>query len=365
VIPVVPLPGVGPQAARDALAAAHLACGNVRTAGGAGTDRVNAYRQWSVNTASALRYVLRPGDVDRLVLTPRHWALHALDPAAHLGAAGLVQLELDTAQDALADAVAGLDRLLARRSAHRGALVVADTNVYLHHPHPFERIDWSGLLPGLDHTGVHLLVPLVVVDELDRQKQGRSDRRVVRDKEETVRTRARITIRTLEDLLADPDAIATVSPEPSPVRAELLVDPPGHSGCPPPTRRSSTPPARRKTSTAHRSPSSPGIPAWSSGHAPPGSWRSGSPIRPTTSAARPGQDPRRRADEPPAGQRKRERPDDRRDLDGELRPVQREDEPVTSAPRAAGCARAGTPLGWVHRRGGRPARIAGAWRAWA
>jgi hypothetical protein len=225
---VVPLPGVGPQAARDALAAALLDCGNVRTAGGTGTDRVNAYRRWSVETASALRYVLRPGDVDRLVVTPRHWALHALDPAAHLGAAALVQLELDTRQDELQAAVDALDRLLARRSAHRGALVVADTNVYLHRPEPFDRIDWSGLLPGLDHTGVHLLVPLVVVDELDRQKQGRSDRRVVRDGDETVRTRARTTIRTLEDLFADPGAVATVRPEPEPVRAELLVDPAGH-----------------------------------------------------------------------------------------------------------------------------------------
>lgn len=227
-IPVVPLPGIGPQTARDALAAAHLACGNVRTGGGTSTERVNAYRRWSVETTSSLRYVLRQRDVDRLVLTPRHWALHALDPAAHLGAAGLVQLELDTRLDELQAAVAGLDLLLARWSAHRGALVVADTNVYLHHADPFERIDWAGLLPGLDYTGVHLLVPLVVVDELDRQKQGRSDRRVVRNGKETVRTRARTTIRTLEELFADPAAVATVSPEPSPVRAELLVDPPGH-----------------------------------------------------------------------------------------------------------------------------------------
>lgn len=226
--PVVPLPGVGPQAAREALAAVLLACGNARTSGGTGIERVNAYRRWSVEAAGALRYVLRPADVDRLVLTPRHWALHALDPAAHVGAADLVQLELDTRRDDLQAAVVALDRLLPRLWVNRGRLVVADTNVYLHHPEPFDRIDWSGVVPGLGHTGVHLLVPLVVVDELDRQKQGRSDRRVVRDKPETVRTRARTTIRTLEELFADPGAVATVSPEPSPVRAELLVDPLGH-----------------------------------------------------------------------------------------------------------------------------------------
>ncbi len=225
---VTPLPGVGPQAARDGLAAALLDCDNVRTGEGSGTERVNAYRRWSVETVAALRYVLRPADVDRLVLTPRHWALHALDPAAHLGAAELVQLELDTRRDEIQTAVDALDRLLARRTAHRGALVVADTNVYLHHPKPFHEIDWARLLPGLDHTGVHLIVPLVVVDELDRHKQGQSGRLVVRGGDETVRTRARTTIRTLEDLFGDPNGIATVSPEPSPVRAELLVDPPGH-----------------------------------------------------------------------------------------------------------------------------------------
>lgn len=283
--PVVPLPGVGPQAAREALAAVLLACGNARTSGGTGIERVNAYRRWSIEAAGALRYVLRPDDVDRLVLTPRHWALHALDPAAHVGAADLVQLELDTRRDDLRAAVVALDRLLPRLWVNRGRFVVADTNVYLHHPEPFDRIDWSGVLPGLGHIGVHLLVPLVVVDELDRQKQGRSDRRVVRDKLETVRTRARTTIRTLEELFADPGAVATVSPEPRWSAPSSSSTRSATSGCRQPTRRSSTPPARRRTSTARRSPSSPGTPAWCSAHGPQGCRRSGSPTRPATSAA--------------------------------------------------------------------------------
>lgn len=57
---VVPLPGVGPQAARDALAEALLACGNIRTSGLSPPVRLHAYRSWSIQTAGALAHVLRP-----------------------------------------------------------------------------------------------------------------------------------------------------------------------------------------------------------------------------------------------------------------------------------------------------------------
>jgi hypothetical protein len=228
--PVVPLPGIGPQAARDALAAALLDVGNLRTGGLAGPDRLNAYRRWSTQTASALRHLLRPADVDRLVATPRHWALHALDPAAHLdNGAGLVDLELDIRRDELQAEVNALDAVVARRGAHHGALVVADTNIYLHHPKPFDEIDWAPLVPDAGHAGIHLVVPLLVVDELDRQKQGQSGKPVVRGGKELARTRARTTIRTLEELFDDPAAIPMVRPGPPPVRAELLLDPLGHA----------------------------------------------------------------------------------------------------------------------------------------
>lgn len=159
----------------------------------------------------------------------RHWALHALDPAAHLdNGSGLVDLELDIRRDELQGEVNALDAVIARRGAHRGALVVADTNIYLHHPKPFDEIDWAPLVPDTGHAGIHLIVPLVVVDELDRQKQGQSGKTVVHGGKELARTRARTSIRTLEELFDDPTAIATVRSGPPPVRAELLLDPPRH-----------------------------------------------------------------------------------------------------------------------------------------
>lgn len=225
---VVPLPGVGPRAAREALADSLLMCTNIRTSGMGPPLRLHAYLGWSAQTAEALAHVLRPADVERLVTTPRHWALAALNPAGSDNVAGLVDLELTSRRDALRAAVEALDRVLARREAQRGALVLADTNVYLHHPLPFDEIDWAGLVPATGSAGIHLLIPLVVVDELDRQKQGTSGKQVVRGGTELVRARARTTIRTLEEMFGQPGWISVVRPGSPPVAAELLIDPPGH-----------------------------------------------------------------------------------------------------------------------------------------
>lgn len=151
-----------------------------------------------------------------------------MNHALHGHAAGLVDLELSACRDALQDAIGAFDRIVARRGAHRGALVVADTNVYLHHPLPFHEIDWTGLVPGAGSAGIHLVIPLVVIDELDRQEQGESKKHVVGGGKELVRTRARTTIRTLEDKFGDPGWIATVRPGAPPVAAELFFDPLGH-----------------------------------------------------------------------------------------------------------------------------------------
>lgn len=193
------------------------------------TSSSRAYRAWSAEAAGALRQVVRPADAERLIATPRHSALHALDHAAHGNAAALVDKELADRHDDLKAAVADLDQVLARRDGQRGELVVADTNVYLHHPSPFDQIDWAGLVPGASGTGVHLLVPLAVVDELDRHKQADPRKLVVRGGTEMTRTRARTTIRTLEEMFGQPGWISTVRPGPPRYDAELLFDPPGHA----------------------------------------------------------------------------------------------------------------------------------------
>ena len=235
---LVPLPGVGPQRLHDALRELMFSCQNARGAGGAGGDadgRFSQYQRWVSSAARSASGVLHQQDVDRLITTPRYWALVSLHLDARRQEVELVDLELDLRKRELEAAVDVLSHRIARLDHHQGVLVVADTNVYLHHERRFDAIDWANVVSA-SSAGVHLVIPLLVVDELDRQK--RTDRQVKarRGHEETVGTRARITLRTLSELFGDPLWVATIRPDPlptaMPVRAELLLDPPAHHRLP-------------------------------------------------------------------------------------------------------------------------------------
>jgi hypothetical protein len=53
--------------------------------------------------------------------------------------------------------------------------VVADTSVYITHPDKLEQIDFVPLV-GVRGDPIHLVVPVVVIDELDGLKQGKDNR---------------------------------------------------------------------------------------------------------------------------------------------------------------------------------------------
>jgi hypothetical protein len=168
--------------------------------------------------ADALRGQLSAGDVDRLVLTRRYWTLVRTDPAAHADDAllGMLHLELAERTTALSSARDDLVRETARWAASPGICVVADTNVYLHHARPFEDLDWRHLAQAREYDQVNLVIPLLVVDELDRAKSGKA------------RTRARTTLRTLHKLFPDPAVPARLGDATVPNRpgvlAHLLMD---------------------------------------------------------------------------------------------------------------------------------------------
>lgn len=218
----VPLPGAGADNVLEALRASELTAANIATGGRPGIERFNAYQRWATDTVRALSLLLRPADVDMLVATPRYWALQGIDPATHADVGGLVDLELAQRRTDLADAADALATAAACRRAHAGQLFVPDTNIYLHHPQTFDRIDWPALL-STGSLGAHLVVPILVVDELDDSKR--------RDK---TAARARHTLKLLEDLFPNPHAIALLRPEAPPVRAEILLDPAGHRRLPDP-----------------------------------------------------------------------------------------------------------------------------------
>lgn len=96
-----------------------------------------------------------------------------------------------------------------------GPLIAPDTNFFLHHEQCFDEVDRNKLSAGQQAC---ILVPWTVVRELDRQKRTGKNITVSDTNSETVRTRARITLRKLRELFcSDPagpvDLVASVEIE--------------------------------------------------------------------------------------------------------------------------------------------------------
>ncbi|WP_408022793.1 PIN domain-containing protein [Streptacidiphilus fuscans] len=114
----------------------------------------------------------------------------------------------------------------------RGRPVVADSSFYIKHSDKLEEVNFSELLDLWDDS-VHLIVPMVVVDELDRLKEHR-DRHV--------RWRAGYTLAVFDRLFyggtahavlqrPDTERLRTTGIEAGGVTIELLLDPVGADYC--------------------------------------------------------------------------------------------------------------------------------------
>ena len=107
--------------------------------------------------------------------------------------------------------------------------LVPDTNVLLHHPLQLDQIDWHAEFSSEVSRSTHLrvVIPLVVVDELDDAKRGKH------------RSRARATLKVFWDCLGDhinSKPLLHKTPRlqygatvPGDVQIQLLMDPPGHT----------------------------------------------------------------------------------------------------------------------------------------
>ncbi len=195
---VRPMPGTTGQRLVELLEDAARTLRNVQGTSHDAYGLFNAYLSWASDQVRMLAPAVSRDALDELVTTRRHWALHALDPSTKgPSLAGIVNTEIeqqarviDAARDALVKQCgdyAGVDRIL-----------IPDTNVYLHANARFDDLDWTAVLNSA-HRQTRVVVPLLVLDELDRAKR-RSDKVDVNSKE-SVRTRARVTLKALEDRL--------------------------------------------------------------------------------------------------------------------------------------------------------------------
>lgn len=200
--------------------------------------RLVGYLRWASQASRTLRHIVSPADISRLVLTDRYAALLA---GASSGLAGshqeaflhdLISLELEERVADFDDALSDLRDVTSRWNQF-GVLVVADSSVYIQHPSKLLEWDFHDLCQVREES-VHLLFPMVVVDELDGIKQT---------KERERRWRAGYTLAVLEKHLSNGVGAAVIRPvDLSPmdtgatpsaaVTAEVLYDPPGHGRLP-------------------------------------------------------------------------------------------------------------------------------------
>ncbi|MEU1502886.1 PIN domain-containing protein [Streptomyces sp. NPDC005732] len=229
-MPITPYPGADRGNILQSLTSVHTSLGNL-----SGRDRSTAYAyllsylRWVTDSSRLLRHQLRDADVRELILTDRYQAL--LDGVGHLAGSqqegfvnGLVDLEIEERLEAFSEAI-GTFTTQSERWGAVETLIVADSSFYVHHPDRLENVDLSAVSETIPETGVHLLVPLVIIDELDRLKEtGRSQ----------PRWRARHALAVLDRIL-DADGRGTLHPAGAgrgAVSVEIIFDEPGHARLP-------------------------------------------------------------------------------------------------------------------------------------
>ena len=195
------------------------------------------YGLWAIGAQHELSGLFRSQDVVDFVITPRFLAAGAVNPPA--AAEAIIYGELDRFIADLSDVIAALANDRARWHLESW-IVVPDTNVLLHHPEPFWEINWHELLNRKprdrrealfnDLTPINVVLPIIVVDELDSQK---------RKGQGPVKARARQTLQRVDQLLEDVETdrqavIPRGDDSSGVVTLEVVIDPLSHVRLPDP-----------------------------------------------------------------------------------------------------------------------------------
>jgi len=233
---ISPLPGTSRDHLVKTLHEVRTTVYNLR-GGGPGTaqDRIGSYLEWVTNAVQQLDSQISAADLDRLVLTRTYDRLLAVagtmtgtDLGTQRVLNGLVNLELTQRVDAFEAAIKALDSQI-KRWSRPGVFAMADTSLYIEHQSKLEDLDFRPLLKIWEDP-VHLLVPIIVVDELDGLKKSK-------DRHE--RWRAGYTLAVLDRVFASSTGPARLMPEDfsvlgsgglprGEVTIELIFDPADH-----------------------------------------------------------------------------------------------------------------------------------------
>lgn len=190
-------------------------------------DEWQNYMAWAVEAKRLLRMQVRDPEIDTLIRRPRQDVISTNPPTGRV----LIDAELDARIAALERAIAELEQAT-NRWDQDGKLVVPDTSFFINHPTKVEQTDFSRLLECRE-IPVRLVVPMVVVDELDSLKKAGQQQR---------RWRAAYAIAVLDRVAGRGERGRLSDADFSPldrgeiprgeVTLEILLDPPGHARLP-------------------------------------------------------------------------------------------------------------------------------------
>ena len=218
-----PLPGVPLDNLINGLRDAAREAGNVHgSAAGRGWGEVQAaYRRWAQDTETTLALQLSPADLEAILHTKRYWAIQTM-LAGNEALLPLIFFEVDERKRELEATAKALQRIRDRWSHRPGTIMVPDTNLFLEYSQTFDYIDWR--TAGGSRAETHVVIPLVVVDQLDQLKRTGRDQ---------AKKRAQWTLRRLNQLLPHNPAnrvrLREYEGEPwATVWLEVLVDDPEH-----------------------------------------------------------------------------------------------------------------------------------------
>jgi hypothetical protein len=167
---VTPLPGTSREHLQKTLRELHEALVILQNSGASSAEgRFAEYLEWAALAVRRLGRQISAADLDRLVLTPGYARL-----LSYVGTQRalnvLVSVEIEQRVSAFAEGRMALDEQVARW-APLCAFVIADTSVYIEHEKKLKELDLAALVDAEgDLAPIHLLVPIVVLDELDGLK---------------------------------------------------------------------------------------------------------------------------------------------------------------------------------------------------
>lgn len=157
-----------------------------------GEQLQNSYLSWTEDAVRALSNVIDRDAASDFIHTQHYWALRTAS-ADTPRLVAQVMAELENRKRILGEIADSLDRERKRWLAHPAILVVPDTNLFLQEGKPFREIDWLDIVGRAGD--VRLVIPIVVIHELDRLKRTGNN---------TTRSLARQALRWLvENLPAD------------------------------------------------------------------------------------------------------------------------------------------------------------------